>query len=167
MNVRRAVPGDEGRLRDLRLLALTDSPTAFASTYEREAARSEEDWRLLIGSGATFFVEGAESVDGFAGAGPDGVVAVHVDKADPTVVRLVSMWLRPEARGTGAADELMRAALVWAGEQRVRAVRLCVIKGNVAARRVYERHGFGLIDACVPREPDELTELHMERPLTS
>ncbi len=43
--LRRAVIGDEPVLRALRLPALTDSPTAFSSTYERELARTTEGWR--------------------------------------------------------------------------------------------------------------------------
>jgi hypothetical protein len=36
MHVRRAMPGDEPILRALRLQALSDTPDAFGSTYERE-----------------------------------------------------------------------------------------------------------------------------------
>ena len=55
--VRRAVIGDEPVLRPLRLQALTDSPVAFSSTYERELARTTEDWRRWRAPGATFILE--------------------------------------------------------------------------------------------------------------
>ena len=45
LEIRRAVIGDEGVLRDLRVQALTDAPEAFGSTLEREMARTIEDWR--------------------------------------------------------------------------------------------------------------------------
>ena len=168
VRVRRAVPGDEGRLRALRLQALSDSPTAFASTYERELARTDEEWRGWLDRGATFFVEngaGDPDIPGHADspghADPVGLVAVLGDG------RLVSMWLHPSARGSGAADLLMAAAVDWAGQAGHQVLRLCVIKGNIAARRVYERHGFRLTGESCARDPDELTELQMERRLTS
>ena len=154
MDVRRAVAGDEDRLRAIRLEALADSPHAFASSYEREVTRTADDWRRWIDAGATFF--------GVAPDGePVGLVAVVPERDDPSVLRLVSMWLHPAQRGTGAADELMAAALEWAEAQDCRTVRLCVIEGNVAARRVYERHGFGLVSVCGSAGQQELT---MERP---
>jgi len=66
-DVRRAVTGDEPGLRELRLQALTDSPGAFSSTYERELARTTEDWRRWLASGATFILE--------AGGAPCGTLA--------------------------------------------------------------------------------------------
>ena len=80
MRVRRAGAGDEGRLRALRLQALSDSPTAFASTYDRESARSDEDWGRWLEAGATFFVEDGDG-DGEASSAPLGLVAVLNDDA--------------------------------------------------------------------------------------
>jgi len=42
-SLRRAVPGDEPILRELRLQALSEVPEAFGSTYERELARTPSD----------------------------------------------------------------------------------------------------------------------------
>ena len=49
--VRRAVMGDEGVLRALRIEALTEAPEAFGSTLERELARTTEDWRRWMALG--------------------------------------------------------------------------------------------------------------------
>src|SRR3954463_4983471 len=62
--VRRAVAGDEPILRALRLRALTDSPAAFGSTYERELARTTADWQRWLTPGATFIVEAGEESKG-------------------------------------------------------------------------------------------------------
>jgi GNAT superfamily N-acetyltransferase len=98
-NVRRAVIGDEPVLRALRLQALTDSPRAFSSTYERELARATEDWRLWLAPGVTFILE--------AGGEPCGLVAGSRDQHDFSVVHLMAMWVHPDVRGTGAADVLV------------------------------------------------------------
>ena len=54
--VRRAVIGDEPVLRSLRLQALTDSPRSFSSTYERELARTTQDWQRWMAPGVTFIL---------------------------------------------------------------------------------------------------------------
>jgi hypothetical protein len=62
----RALSGDEWQLkRDLRLTALKDSPDAFASSYAREAHRSETDWRTWPPGGAFFtaFLHGHDTVE--------------------------------------------------------------------------------------------------------
>jgi len=98
-NVRRAVIGDEPVLRALRLQALTDSPGAFSSTYERELARTIEDWRRWLAPGVTFILE--------VGGEPCGLVAGSRDPDDFSVVHLMAMWVHPDFRGTGAADVLV------------------------------------------------------------
>lgn len=133
-NVRRAVIGDERVLRALRLQALTDSPRAFSSTYERELARTTEDWRRWLAPGVTFILE--------EGGEPRGLVAGLRDKDDPTVVQLLAMWVHPDVRGAGAADLLVSSVKAWAAQVGATQVRLNVVEGNHRARRCYERSGF-------------------------
>jgi RimJ/RimL family protein N-acetyltransferase len=133
--VRRAVIGDEILLRELRLQALTDSPRAFSSSYEREAARSMEDWRRWMAPGVvTFLLENK----GQARA----LVAGTRDANESSVVHLMGMWVHPELRGTGAADLLISSVKAWAGEVGASEVRLNVVENNVRARRCYARAGF-------------------------
>jgi GNAT superfamily N-acetyltransferase len=132
--VRRAVIGDEAVLRALRLQALTDSPRAFSSTYERELARTAEDWRRWLAPGATYLLE----ADGEA----RGLVAGVPDAHDSSVVHLMAMWVHPYVRGTGAADLLVSSVKAWAAEVSATQVRLNVVESNSRARRCYERAGF-------------------------
>lgn len=132
--VRRAVNGDEEALRAVRLQALSDAPGAFGSTYEREAARTLEDWRRWLSPAATFLLEAAGSARGLA--------AGMRDENDPAVVHLRAMWVHPEMRGSGAAHALIAAVKGWAAEAGAREVRLMVVENNGRARRCYEHAGF-------------------------
>jgi GNAT superfamily N-acetyltransferase len=106
--VRRAVIGDEGVLRALRMQALTDSPSAFSTTLEREMARTTADWRKWMSPGVTFLLE--------AGGEARGLVNGSRDPEDASVVLLRAMWVQPEMRGTGAAVALVESVKVWARE---------------------------------------------------
>ncbi|MFC6785219.1 GNAT family N-acetyltransferase [Halobaculum halobium] len=57
---------------------------------------------------------------------------------------LNEVYLRPEFRGTGVADDLMDAALATAGEQDLPLDRMVldVDRANDRARAFYERYGF-------------------------
>ena len=58
---------------------------------------------------------------------------------------LLSIALRPDARGTGAADTLVRAVLDEFARRGVGSVRVTTAVDNAAAARVYERSGFQLL----------------------
>jgi GNAT superfamily N-acetyltransferase len=120
--VRRAVVGDEPVLIAVRLQALTDSPGAFSSTYERELARTTDDWRRWLVPGVTFLLE--------AGGEACGMVAGVRDAQDSSVVHLMAMWVHPNHRGTGAADALVSSVKVWAAEVGATQVRLNVVESN-------------------------------------
>ncbi len=52
------------------------------------------------------------------------------------------MYVAPEARGTGAAPQLVDEVLATAREWGLEQVQLSVVVGNTAAHRLYERAGF-------------------------
>lgn len=157
--IRRLGPDEVGVLAALRLAALADAPTAYASTLEREEAYDDERWRFLLrADGHPTFVWDDEQ-------GPRGmVVAVH-DEGAPDFVDLFAMWVHPAARGTGAADALVARVLAWGRECGARNVRLQVTAGNHRAERVYARHGFVRTGATLVRERDGLVEFEMRADL--
>ena len=57
---------------------------------------------------------------------------------------LVSMWVRPGARGRGVGEALVEAAACWARGRGHDAMFLWVTEANPPARRLYERYGFAL-----------------------
>lgn len=151
--LRRAQPGDESLLRNLRIQALTDEPYAFGSTLERELARTPDDWQRWIANGATFLF--------FDGETARGLVCGVRDKDDPSIVDLLSMWVHPEARGTGAASQLVSAVISWAAATGAVQVRLHCVEDNPRAKRFYERVGFRCTGITFIRERDGAIELEM------
>jgi len=153
-SVRQAVIGDEPIVRELRLQAMSDSPEAFGSTYERELARTTLDWQRWLAPGVTFLLEhDGQSV---------GLVAGQRDPVDPHIVHLMAMWVHPEIRGSGGADALVTALVNWAQANGAMRVCLDVIKSNVRATRFYERHRFRPSGAETTRENDDRVEVRMQ-----
>lgn len=160
MTIRRLTPEDSDLLRTLRLRALRDAPSAFGSTYEREEAFTDEEWRHRL------------RVDGHPHVvceGPDGaalgLAAGVQDSGDATVGYLMAMWVAPEGRGSGVADLLIDRVVEWARDAGMATVRLRVTEGNARAERVYERNGFSRTGATIARDRDGVVEVEMERRL--
>jgi GNAT superfamily N-acetyltransferase len=150
VEVRRAGTGDEDVVRSVRIAALTDAPDQFGSTLERELARDAEGWTDFVTRGALFLLERDGDAVGIAGGLPDG-----------DELELVSMWVAPDARGTGGGDALVQAVIHWAGG---RALVLGAIDGNEPARQLYERNGFVATGETWLRERDGATGFTMRRP---
>jgi GNAT superfamily N-acetyltransferase len=158
IEVRRIGADDWPSMREIRLAALQDAPQAFASTYEREAAFAEADWRRRTASGANFLAYAP-------GLGPEPAGIAGGYAAGPDTAELVAMWVRPHARGHRIGEALIEAVVGWARAELLGRVHLWVSETNDPARRLYERFGF---TATGERQPlpshPELTELAMARP---
>jgi GNAT superfamily N-acetyltransferase len=138
--VHRITADDAQRLRAVRLAALADSPTAFGSTWEREAAFDAERWRDRAVAGAS----GAESSTWLAFEGEAVVGIAGGYRPDPAVpaVDVVSMWVAPSARRSGAGRLLVATVVDWARAEGAASVSLWVTRGNEPAQRLYESMGF-------------------------
>jgi GNAT superfamily N-acetyltransferase len=156
--VREVGPDDWAILRDIRLAALQDAPQAFGSTYQREARFTEAQWRGRINDRAvTFFAHLDED------PAPAGIAGVWVDDG---AAELVSMWVRPAARGRGVGAALVTAAADWAKARDHDTLLLWVTELNAPARWLYERCGFTPSGDRQPLPSDPtLTEIRMRRPL--
>ena len=156
--VREVSPDDWEVLRDVRLAALREAPYAFGSTYAREAPFTPEQWRARINArSATFFGYLPEISE------PAGLAGIYVEDGIPDVV---SMWVRPSARGHRVGEALITAAADWAKAHDHDAVFLWVTESNAPARTLYERCGFKPTGDRQPLPSNqELTEIRMRRPL--
>ena len=136
-------------LRDLRLRALQDAPLAFGSTYEREAAYTDEGWqdqaaRAESGVEEVAFVAVA---DGAHVAMARGYVGTSDEPDRRPVAWLIGVYVDPRWRGRGLARTLSAEVIGWARERGVSKVLLHVADWNGPARRVYESLGFTLTGA--------------------
>jgi ribosomal protein S18 acetylase RimI-like enzyme len=144
-------------LRDIRLDALREAPYAFASTYDREAAFLDETWQERARSGNSILAYRAEH-------GPRPVGLVAAIELVPGELELVSMWVRPEARGRQVGSALVEAIMAYARAWPVPRVHLWVTETNQAGRRLYERCGFAATGERQPLPSDPaLMELAMAR----
>lgn len=162
----RRIRADEGlRLREIRLRALAEAPTAFGSTlaeteqvpdaawHERAAAAASSEERSLF----------VAEADGRWLALAGGVID---DETPPGEVELVSMWVDPAARGLGLGRRLVEAVAQWARAGGATRLRLWVTQGNAPAIVLYERCGFRMAGETSPHGwHPTLRELLMLRPL--
>jgi GNAT superfamily N-acetyltransferase len=158
--VRETVMSDWPALRDIRLAALRDAPDAFGSTYADQVSFGPEQWQQRIARGGTFFVFVPEAT----GAEPAGMAGGYPEA--PGLVELISMFVRPQARGHGAGEALIEAVLGWARDRGAASVHLWVTENNAQARGLYERCGFVSTGERQPFPPQPgVDEIGMTRPL--
>ena len=163
MKIVRAGEADWPLVRAVRLRALEADPSAFASTLQREAALTEQDWRDRIRGSAWFLAMPGRPADPPATPAeppapaepsaaaeppaqpadlPAGVVALvrPLEPGSDADFKINAMWVAPELRGQRIGEALLDAVL--AAATGARAVRLWVTNGNDGALALYTRRGF-------------------------
>jgi ribosomal protein S18 acetylase RimI-like enzyme len=149
--VRRLAAHEWPLYRALRLRALADAPDAFGMTLAEAELRTETDWAWVLNLGAASNRD-LPLVAELAGS-PAGLAWAKVDANEASRVNLFQVWVAPESRGHGLAAALLDAALAWARTTGAREMRLGVVCGNDAARRLYERAGLRAIGEPEPQRP--------------
>jgi GNAT superfamily N-acetyltransferase len=150
MKIVRAGEADWRLVRAVRLRALEADPSAFASTLQREAALTEQDWRDRIRGSAWFLAMPGRPADPPAGVAdppakpadpPAGVALIRpLEPGSDADFEINGMWVTPELRGQRIGEALLDAVLAAAAG--ARAVRLWVTNGNDGALALYTRRGF-------------------------
>ncbi len=134
-------------LKDVRLRALRDAPSAFSSTYQKESMLSDADWaeRAAQWSGdrsRTFLAKDTNA--------PCGIAAAYLDQENADLAHLVSMWVTPTHRRLGIGAALMQRIVDWARMQNIPRLTLLVTSNNDAAIRFYEHLGFAMTGKTTP-----------------
>ena len=155
--VRATTITDWQALREIRLQALRDAPYAFASTQAREAAFAEDEWRRRATRDGSFLAFLPE-------VGPAGLGGGYL--AAPDTAELISMFVRPQARGRGVGEAIIDTVAEWARQKDAATMHLWVTETNKHARLLYERCGFTVTAERqpLPSSPS-LAEIGMQRPI--
>ena len=134
-SVRQLGKDDAAALRVVRLEALEAHPEAFGADLQDEVQRDVASFAEWIGRSAVFGAFDTGRMVGIAG------FFKVTNRKSAHMGKLISMYVRPEARGSGAALDLVEAVLDHARGQVIQ-VHLGVAAGNEAAIRLYRKAGF-------------------------
>lgn len=132
---RRLMPADAADYRNIRLEALKTHPDAFGGSYDVESKKEISTFEASLTRSVIF---GAFNVDTLC-----GVTGWYQSPSPKQAHRanLFGMYVRPNSRGTGCADQLVEAVLNDAAKTTLQ-VHLTVAANNPAAQKLYERAGF-------------------------
>lgn len=149
--VRRLTQDEWRDYRRLRLRALAESPTAFATTLSEALVRTDADWSRQVASGAESPSEVALVAE--LDSRLVGLVWSRIDSLDPQRVHLYQMWVEPDFRGVGVGRKLLGAAIQWAVSVNARVIALSVTCGDSPATRLYTSAGFEPVGHHEPLRP--------------
>ena len=140
LTVRRVGADEWTLIRDLRLRALRDAPTAFAATEADALTQTEEEWRRLAESmtgkalNAMFVaVSDGESI---------GSTYALVDRTDEQIGRVGGLWVDSRCRRRGVGERLVGAVRLWAEELGRNRLCLWVPADQGPAKAFYVAEGF-------------------------
>ena len=150
-----------GKLREIRLAALRESPAAFLSTYCEELTYKEQEWRSEFGRGEWIIeVRDSEAI---------ALIGVTWEKDAPSdECYLEYMWVSPNFRRRGVATELVQKVLQRLLSLGFATIWLWVLDGNEPAKHLYEKCGFDSTETKQrpyrkPSRSEELMRLSLSR----
>ena len=114
-------------LKDIRLRALRDAPSAFSSTYEKESELSDADWaeRAAQWSGDWSITYLAKD-----NGVPYGIAAAYLDHENAELAHLVSMWVAPSHRRLGIGAALVQRIFDWVRLKNVHEIAVAGLSGQ-------------------------------------
>jgi ribosomal protein S18 acetylase RimI-like enzyme len=123
------------RLRDIRLAALRDDPSAFLARHEREAAYDERRWRQEFSRGQWNIMLADDKEIGLLGVTREETMSLQE-------CYLEYLWVAPDFRQVGWGSRLLRTVLDNLRDSGVHTVWLYILNGNHGAMRFYQGFGF-------------------------
>ena len=138
MIIRQTTEADWEVLKEIRLAALLDAPTAFGVSHASAAAYSDVQWRERASNRGM-----AEYYLAFMDDRAVGIVAGVVSAAQE--FNLIAMWVRPECRGIAVAAGLVDAIKARAASRGHARVVLDVSPDNARASAFYRKQGFSFL----------------------
>jgi GNAT superfamily N-acetyltransferase len=136
MHVRQLTAADLAEYRALHRFGMKESPTGFVDVTETDAARPDADVAAMLMRG-----EGWGVFEGERMVGKLVVDALPYPSLAHTFW-LHAVYVHPDARGTGASTQLIRAAIEGARAKGASRMALWVHGANPRAKARYESLGF-------------------------
>jgi glycolate oxidase len=170
--IRRLQASDWRVLREVRLEMLSDTPMAYVESLAAARRQTDTQWQERA---ATMSDESSITLvadDGTDGSRICGLMRVVIkqpqDPSQPRQAMLISVYVAPEHRGLGLADQLLdEACAVARAEFGAGVIELGVHEDNARARAFYTRHGFEVTGAARPYPQDKAKqEIVMARRIT-
>lgn len=130
-------------LKQVRLAALSDTPTAFGASYQTAAKYTDAQWqeRASAASGPEFWLAFKQGL-------PVGMIGAGVSQTGR--YNLIGMWVDPSVRGSGIASQLVGHVTSRALEKGHARIFLDVSPANTRAASFYLKQGFVFIDEWEP-----------------
>ena len=131
--VRRIKVGEGSLYKRLRLASLSESPNAFATTFESANSRSLDRWNEQADSTAV----GTDRVTVFAFFKdvPVGIAALNRDDQNKDSGEVIQFWVDPVHRGGLVAGKLIEWIFSWASRHDFERLSAWVNIGNERAIR--------------------------------
>ena len=147
--------------RDLRLRALRDSPDAYGSILDIEAALTDAEWAERLARG----VYSANELPLTAECDGEhcGLAWVKLAAASAESAHLYQMWVAVGHRRRGVGRALVDVAAAWARRMGAPHLELDVTSNNDAAVRLYEGAGFETYGERRPLRPGSTLEAQRMR----
>lgn len=134
MNIRATTEKDWRLLKQVRLAALLDAPTAFGVSYTTAAGYDSDQWKQRASCESTEFWLA------FQEGQPIGMVGATVSESNR--FNLIGMWVEPAARGSGIAKQLVDVVKARSSARGFDGVFLDVSPANTTASSFYLKQGF-------------------------
>ncbi len=135
MNIRLLTPNDWQVWQHIRLQGLQNNPEAFGSSYEEECNQSQDELKSYLEKNAVFASFVGEELVGCAGF-------YTLDKFKKKHIGfLYGIYVSPEHRGKGIADQLLRV-VVGHAKSLVLQLHLTCVTTQSSAFYLYKKHGF-------------------------
>jgi GNAT superfamily N-acetyltransferase len=160
IKIARIASRDWPTLRDLRLRALADAPSALLGDYRVEAKESHDYWRERCSAEVWLSAE--------IRGKPIGIGKLSERSGARECMHIESMWIEPTARHRGVARALIRGLEAEAQKRGECEIALWVFTTNEIARDFYLRAGYRgpLREQTIESGGKELVEEEFRKDLT-
>ena len=159
LNIRPFQESEAVLLKEVRLNALQDSPSAFASKYVDQKALPDDYWLDIVLCRGKY----EHSKSFLAEDGGKTIAMTACFPETKTKYRIIAMWVSPQSRSAGIGTLMLSYAEAWAQSEGANELLVAVFSDNPQALKFYLSYGFVNLSGEQPE--DERIELQLVKSL--